>query len=320
MMAKRKGEKGPLLVLAALAVLLAAQVKPAVSAGGYTIDIQTKVRDIVKANRAVSPGFIRLVFHDCWVKGCDASVLLNNGDGTAEMDAVQNGGIRGLDVIQAIKDKLAVNYTDVTCADAVVYAAREACYVLSGEKIKYDVDGPGSHKDAVASSKADAAALPSPFASFSDLVANFKLKGFTARDVVVLSGAHAVGLAHRPAFEARLTAPAAEIDPAYRNDVNVTSNASPSKTAHNNVRDLGKAEAEPGVLDNNYYAANLAKKVLFGSDFALTTDGAAMTNMTAYKNNAATWYPLFEDAMARLSRLPPLGTTGGPRAKCNTPN
>ncbi|KQK07967.1 peroxidase 30-like [Brachypodium distachyon] len=312
-----------LLASAVVAILLAAQVnvKPAM-AGDYTIGMQTKVRDIVQRNRAVAPGLIRLAFHDCWVKGCDGSVLLERADKQAEMDAPQNGGIRGLDLIQAIKDTLSLDDSTVTCADAVVYAAREACNVLSGGNIVYAVDGPGSHKDTNASSMADAGALPGPTASFANLAANFNGKGFTPRDVVVLSGAHAVGLAHRPNFEARLTANANEISQKYRNDVNVISNASPNKTAHNNVRDLDKAETEPGVLDNNYYAANLGKKVLFSSDFALTTDGAALNNMTNFKNDATMWFRLFEDAMARLSRLPAQGADvlQVPRIKCNAPN
>lgn len=251
-------------------------------------------------------------------------MLLERADKQAEMDAPQNGGIRGLDVIQTIKDALAAFDKNVTCADAVVYAAREACYVLSDKKIEYAVDGPGSHKDALTSSMADAGALPPPFANFTDLVANFNAKGFTARDVVVLSGAHAVGQAHRPTFESRLDKSVSgrgEINGWYQGEVDRVSNASPTKAVHNNVRDLYKAEAEPGVLDNGYYKANLQNTVLFNSDWTLRTDTAAASEMQQYKDSAATWYALFGEAMARLSRLPAEGATlAVPRTKCSTAN
>lgn len=313
-----------LVAFAAAILLLGAQVKPAV-ADGYNTDIEGKVRGIVNARIYDAPGLIRLVFHDCWVKGCDASVLLKRADGLAEMDAVQNGGLRGLDVIQAIKDALTKDYPAVTCADAVVYAAREACYILSYGKIAYPVDGPGYHKDAVGSFKDDAAALPPPFgpsSSFKNLTKNFGGKpGFGAGDLVILSGAHAVGLAHRPAFVDRLdlqVAARGEIDVLYQKKIDQVSNASPAKAIHNNVRDIDQPETVPGVLDNSYYAANLGKKVLFNSDWALITDPAARGQMERFEKFPGDWYDLFGKAMAKLSRLPAEGPTlSVPRARCD---
>ncbi|KQK07697.1 peroxidase 2 [Brachypodium distachyon] len=223
-MAKRN-EKGPLSVLLALAiavVLLAAQVKPAVG-GGYTDPMQAEVRKIVGGRLYDAPGLIRLLFHDCWVQGCDGSVLLTetpykSKDGKTEQDGPANIGLRGLDMIQAIKDKLYAHDNAVTCADAVVYAAREATYLLSNKQIIYDVAGPGSHRDGLVSSADKTNVLPGPTSGYDDLVKNFHDNGgLDHEDLVALSGAHGVGKAHLSTFADRF-GPAAddEINHAYR--------------------------------------------------------------------------------------------------------
>ncbi|KAL6531808.1 hypothetical protein OROMI_028171 [Orobanche minor] len=86
----------------------------------------------------MAASLLRLQFHDCFVNGCDASVLL---DDTKTFEGEQNAllnqrSIRGLDVIDNIKADVERHCpSTVSCADILALAARDA--VLLGRAIKW---------------------------------------------------------------------------------------------------------------------------------------------------------------------------------------
>ncbi|KAF7056748.1 hypothetical protein CFC21_064127 [Triticum aestivum] len=180
------------------AALLSLCLLLACSAGGTTaadVDVEatvrTEVENAIKSNPGVGAALIRLVFHDCWVNGCDGSVLLDqtpSGSNT-EKKAINNIGLDGFSLIDTIKSKLGNN---VSCADIVVFAGRDAARYLSGGKIAYSV--PSGRKDGIVSSAAAAdAILPHSTFEFQQLKDNFAKKNFTQEELVILSGAHSIG-------------------------------------------------------------------------------------------------------------------------------
>uniref|UniRef100_A0A453J699 Plant heme peroxidase family profile domain-containing protein n=1 Tax=Aegilops tauschii subsp. strangulata TaxID=200361 RepID=A0A453J699_AEGTS len=58
--------------------------------------VRDEVGRAVSAYPGFAAGLVRLHFHDCFVKGCDASVLLDStANSTAEKDAPPNKSLRG---------------------------------------------------------------------------------------------------------------------------------------------------------------------------------------------------------------------------------
>ena len=268
------------------------------------------------------------------LQGCDGSVLIDRKPYGAktEKQAENNIGLDGFDVIDQIKAKLG---DDVSCADIVVLAAREATVVLSRGKIDYAVKT--GRMDGVVSS-ADAVLPPSTF-NVTELKANFAAKGFRTTELAALSGAHAVGVAHRSSFQDRLddaTATPIESDyqTALRNHVeSKTTSTVPDPIEPNNIRDMDKSfrnasgyddtgvdTAAKGVLDNSYYHANLQNRQLFRSDWELRTDGVSGNAMESFMANATEWYKQFGSAMAKLSELPAVGTRFEIRKNCKVIN
>uniref|UniRef100_A0A0E0HW09 Plant heme peroxidase family profile domain-containing protein n=1 Tax=Oryza nivara TaxID=4536 RepID=A0A0E0HW09_ORYNI len=81
----------------------------------------------------------RLHFHDCFVRGCDASVLLSSthgvggGNNMAERDAPPNRSLRDFVSVQRVKSRLeAACPSTVSCADLLALMARDAVLLASG--------------------------------------------------------------------------------------------------------------------------------------------------------------------------------------------
>jgi peroxidase len=259
-------------------------------------------------------------------------------DGTnTEKKAVNNIGLAGFEVIDTIKQKVGAA---ASCADILAFAGRDAADILSGGKIFYTI--PAGRKDGVVSSAAAADAnLPESTFDFGQLQTNFAAPGrnFSVEELVVLSGAHSIGVAHLSSYRDRLGADATPIDSDYQSAL---VKATPPEllgrgqnpTVPNNPRDASAAFQKDaaydpaavgvsptrGVLDNSYYHNNLINKVLFKSDWVLRTDGFAASKLQEYKDNAPEWNSDFAAAMVKLSNLPAQGKNLEIRKNCRFTN
>nr|CAB3459602.1 unnamed protein product [Digitaria exilis] len=148
------------------------------------------VQDAAANDPTILPALLRLQFHDCFVKGCDASVLIRSESNDAEENNSKNQGLRGQDVVDAAKAQLEDQCPGVvSCADIIALAARDAVAMTGGPSF----DVPTGRRDGLTSNLRDADVLPDAADSINVLRSSFAAAGLTDRDLVLLTAAHTVG-------------------------------------------------------------------------------------------------------------------------------
>ncbi|KAL2899408.1 Cationic peroxidase 2 [Bienertia sinuspersici] len=136
----------------------------------WRYNVEQIVFNVVKAKFAKDPtivaGLIRLQFHDCIVRGCDASILLDGPK--TEKTAKPNQSLQGFYVVDAAKAALEKACPGVvSCADVLNIAARSAVF-LAGGKWYYVETG---RRDGLVSKQSEALAnLPSENMAVRDAV------------------------------------------------------------------------------------------------------------------------------------------------------
>ncbi|CAI8590419.1 unnamed protein product [Vicia faba] len=264
---------------------------------------------------------IRLHFHDCFVQGCDASVLLNTTDTiVTEQDALPNiNSLRGLDVINQIKTaiEIACPHT-VSCADILTLSA-EISSVLTG--------GPGwlvplGRRDSLTANQSLANInLPGPSFSLTQLKSAFADQGLTTRDLVSLSGAHTFGKSRCFLFSDRLYnfnntgKPDPTLDTTYLKELQ---KQCPEDGPGDNRVNFDPTT--PNRLDKNYYNNLQVKKGLLQSDQELfSTPGAdTIAIVNRFANNKIVFFKNFKKSMIKMGNIGVLtGTKGEIRKQCN---
>ncbi|KAK1312543.1 Peroxidase 25 [Acorus calamus] len=91
--------------------------------------VRSTVETYFNRDPTIAAGLLRLHFHDCFVQGCDGSVLISGA--SAERAALPNQGLRGFEVIDDAKAKIEASCPGVvSCADILALAARDAVDLL----------------------------------------------------------------------------------------------------------------------------------------------------------------------------------------------
>ncbi|CAL4976687.1 unnamed protein product [Urochloa decumbens] len=298
--------------------------------------IKWHVIKALKANRRTGAALVRLLFHDCFVRGCDGSVLLDASyeNPHPEKEAPVNIGLAAFDLLEEIKAAVEDRCPGVvSCSDLLIYAARDASSILSNGHVHFDV--PAGRLDGYVSKAEEAQAeLPDSTDDVEKLIANFAKKNFTVEELVILSGAHSIGQGHCSSFTGRLSEPNDQITPAYRDLLKYKCSQGSNPPVDNNIRDedydvvgrfmpgfVSRVRKIPDFLDNSYYHNNLAKIVTFHSDWTLLTQKEAFGHVKEYAENGTLWDEDFSDSLVKLSKLPmPAGSKGEIRKKCSVIN
>ncbi|KAL6850072.1 hypothetical protein ACP4OV_020699 [Aristida adscensionis] len=311
-----------------LLLLLPAASRAQLQVGFYNTtcpNAEALVRQAVTAafanNSGIAAGLVRLHFHDCFVRGCDASVLLkvNPGGGDTERDAGPNNpSLRGFEVVDAAKAAVERSCPrTVSCADILAFAARDSIN-LTGN-LFYPV--PAGRRDGNVSTAQNAIDnLPGPNLTATELIAGFAAKNLTAEEMVVLSGSHTIGRSHCDSFlfKNRERLASGTISPAYQALLEAlcpptTSQFTPNTTAI----DL----STPAVLDNNYYKLLPLNLGLHFSDDQLVRNATTAPSVAAFAANETLWKEKFVAAMLKMGNIEVVtGAQGEVRLNCSVVN
>ncbi|KAF9619005.1 hypothetical protein IFM89_003908 [Coptis chinensis] len=274
--------------------------------------VRAATRSAINREGRMGASILRLFFHDCFVSGCDGGVLLEGGERAARSN--RDGSIRGFEVIDNIKAQVdrACGRSVVSCADILAISARDSVVEMGGQS--YPV--PLGRRDARTANLAGAESdLPSPFDDLRRLISDFGRKGFSAREMVALSGAHTVGQARCATFTGRIYNPAANIDPAFA----TSRQANCPRSGGNNLAPLDPQS--PLRFGNNYFQALMNRRGLLNSDQVLFNNGSTDSIVRMYADNANAFATDFTNAMVKMGNLSPLtGTQGEIRTTCQRAN
>ncbi|KAJ4764267.1 Peroxidase [Rhynchospora pubera] len=277
--------------------------------------IRSAVNAAVNQEKRMAASLLRLHFHDCFVQGCDGSVLLDdNSTFTGEKTAGPNlNSLRGFEVIDNIKSQVeSVCAKTVSCADILAVAARDSVVALGGRSWTVLLGRRDSLTASLSTANSD---LPAPTSDLSTLISAFSKKNLSTTDMIALSGAHTIGLARCTTFRTRIY-----------NETNINSTFATSLQANcptsggdNNTAPLDTMTST--VFDVNYYKNLQANKGLLHSDQQLFNNGSADSQVNTYASNSNKFFSDFAAAMINMGNISPLtGTNGEVRVNCRKTN
>ncbi|CAO2183082.1 unnamed protein product [Urochloa humidicola] len=285
--------------------------------------VSSTVRRLYHADPNVAAALVRLFFHDCFIHGCDASVLLDSVDGLkSERDAGPNQSLRGFGAVEAIKRRVeAACPGTVSCADILALAARDSLVLVGGPT--YPVLT--GRRDSARSSYYDVAGnIPGPNASYSVTLDAFARRGFTERETVALLGAHSIGKVRCRFFADRMYnfggtgAPDGSVDPDMVGEMRAVCGGDGDPPMEMGYYRQGR---EVG-FGAHYYAKLLEGRGILRADQQLTA-GSTVRWVRVYASGARGEEVFREDfahAMVKLSALAPLtGADGQVRISCSKP-
>ncbi|XP_010913485.1 peroxidase 63 [Elaeis guineensis] len=291
------------------------------------VDIVTQVVTNKQiANPTTGAGTLRLFFHDCFVGGCDASILISSGAfSRAERDADINLSLPGdgFDVVVRAKTQLEIQCPGVvSCADILALATRDLVTMLGGPFYHVRL----GRKDALAS-KADTVEghLPRPNMTVSQMISIFAAKGFTVQEMVALSGAHTVGFSHCKEFANRIYNYNNGGPNAFDPSISPEFAKALQKACANYINDATISTFNdimtPGKFDNMYFK-NLAGGLgLLASDQILMSDWRTRPFVELYAANNTAFFNDFVHAMEKLSVYGvKTGRNGEVRRRCDNFN
>ncbi|KAK2440622.1 peroxidase P7 [Trifolium repens] len=280
--------------------------------------VKSVVKSAVAKEPRIGASLLRLFFHDCFVDGCDGSILLDDtssfrGEKTA---APNNNSVRGYEVIDAIKSKVeAICPGVVSCADIVAITARDSVVILGGPFWNVKV---GRRDSRTANfTAANTGVIPPPTSNLSNLVSTFKAQGLSAKDMVALSGAHTIGKSRCTSFRNHIYNDS-NIDTTF---AKIRQKNCPKKSGSgdNNLANLDFRT--PTYFDNNYYKNLIIKRGLLHSDQVLFNGGSTDSLVKTYSQNDKAFDSDFVAAIIKMGNNKPLtGKQGEIRKNCRRLN
>lgn len=277
------------------------------------------LRDAIGKDVGLAAALIRLHFHDCFVQGCDASILLTKTPGgpDGEQQAIPNESLRpaafkAVNDIRALLDRACGRV--VSCSDIVTLAARDSVKLAGGPSYKV----PLGRRDGLTSATPSQVlgALPPPTSHVPELIAALAKLNLDAADLIALSGAHTVGIAHCTSFTGRLYPKQdGTMDKWFAGQLKLT--CPKNDTANTTVNDI----RTPNAFDNKYYVDLQNRQGLFTSDQDLFVNATTRPLVAEFAVDQSAFFHQFVFSVVKMGQIQVLtGSQGQIRANCSVRN
>uniref|UniRef100_A0ACD5YBY2 Uncharacterized protein n=1 Tax=Avena sativa TaxID=4498 RepID=A0ACD5YBY2_AVESA len=264
--------------------------------------VRRVIQDARVADTRIPASLIRLHFHDCFVNGCDGSLLLDDDlqEGITSEKTVRanNGSARGFNVVDDIKNALEKACPGiVSCADILALAAEISVELAGGPYWSV----PLGRRDGTTTNIESANNLPSPFDSLETLQEKFRNLGLDDTDLVALQGAHTFG----------------------RSQCQFTQQNCTNGQQRGALVNLDGAT--PDVFDNKYYDVLLQGRAQLPSDQVMLSDPVAATTtapiVQRFSGSQNEFFRNFAASMIKMGNIGPLtGKDGEIRNNCRRVN
>ncbi|XP_030442145.2 peroxidase N1-like [Syzygium oleosum] len=246
--------------------------------------IRSTVQAQFRSNPTVAPGLLRMHFHDCFVQGCDGSILVNGPN--AEKTAPPNRLLRGYEVIDDAKTQLEAACPGVvSCADILALATRDSVALTNGPSWAV----PTGRRDGRVSLASDVTNLPSFVDSVDVQKKKFADLGLNTLDLVALVGGHTIGTGACQVFKYRLynftttTSSGADpsIDPSFVSQLQSLCPQNGDAT-----RRVALDTGSPNRFDTSFFANLRSGRGVLESDQKLWTDASTRTFVQSFLNGS----------------------------------
>eukprot|EP00249_Psilotum_nudum_P028876 c38855_g1_i1 orf=122-1255(+) len=268
--------------------------------------VRQVVQSFLAPNISQAGSVVRLVFHDCFVQGCDASILLNDTNG--EQAAAPNLTLRqeAMALVEEIKRNIEeICPKMVSCADILVLAGREAVHQAGGPFFAVPTGRlDGLNFASILTAQQD---LPSPQTTdISILIQDFAKINLNSTDLVALSGAHTIGIAHCGSFNnSILPTVISGLQSSFaQNLLQVCPDSNSNEPSPQDP-------VTPTAFDNQYFKNLLNGQVLFNSDRALLNDPTTAAAVAAYAASQQEFFTQFAYSFVKMSLANVLTTSTG---------
>ncbi|KAL8135202.1 hypothetical protein AgCh_010023 [Apium graveolens] len=286
--------------------------------------VQSAVKTKFQQTFVTAPATLRLFFHDCFVRGCDASVLLASPNGNAEKDHGDDISLAGDGFDTVIKAKAAVDSdpkcrNKVSCADILALATREVVALTGGPRYAVDL---GRRDGRISTRKSVQHKLPHATFNLDQLNSMFSSHGLSQTDMIALSGAHTLGFSHCGQFSKRIYnfSPGKRIDPTLNSAYALQLRQMCPTRVDPRVA-INMDPTTPQKFDNAYYQNLVQGKGLFSSDQILFTDTRSRSTVQQFASNNDAFSKAFVSAITKLDKIGVLtGNNGEIRRDCNKIN
>lgn len=287
--------------------------------------VSSVLEEAFQSDPRIGASLIRLHFHDdCFVNGCDGSLLLDNSTSIkTEKDSISNANsTRGFDVVDNIKAALEKSCPGVvSCADILAIVSEAAVSMSGGPSWEVPLGRRDSRK--ANRTKADSC-IPRGSDDLSNITSKFSNVGLNLVDVVALSGAHTFGRARCIVIRGRLYnfSGTGKPDPTINKTYLTTLQNKCPQTGNGQ----GLANLDPvtnNTFDNQYFANLQNHMGLLSSDQELfsTPNASSIDIVNTYSKNQATFFEDFVKSMIKMGNISPLtGKKGEIRLNCRKVN